>query len=78
MQSTLLRLLLKATNVATEHPNCLKLAKNSIIKPIFHNNKNTKLQLKMDLQQSSICSDQNINPSPDKFYTSAARTACNI
>ena len=44
----------------------------------FLTTKNEKSQHKIDLQQNSVWSEQNIYTSPTKFYMSTARTAGNI
>ena len=77
MQSKLLRLLQKATKGTTEHQKWPKIGKISLIN-LFFTTKIAKLQSQMDLRQNSVCSDQNIYPSPDKFYTSTACPAPNI
>ena len=59
MQSKFKRLLLKATIGFTEHQKWPNTGKNGIISPIF-TTKYAKLRHKMDLQQSSVCSEQNI------------------
>ena len=78
MQSKLLGLLLKATELTNEHQNQPKSFKKQHNKTYFSPHKKAKLQHKINLRQDSVCSDQNIYPNPDKFYMSIARTARNI
>ena len=63
MELTLLRQLLKATKVTTEHQKGLKIITT----------KKVKLRHKSYLRQNRVLSEQNIYPSPAKSLTSAAR-----
>ena len=65
MELKLLRQLLKASKVTTEHQKGLKTITT----------KKVKLQHNIYLQQNMVLSEQNIYPSPAKSKTSAA---CNI
>ena len=59
-------------------PDTVLLSNITLIKKKF-NTKNIKSeQKKMDLQQNSVYLEQNIYPSPDKFYTTAGRNRYDI
>ena len=66
MQSKLLILQLKSTEVTTEHQKWSKICKNQHKTTYSTPHKNAKLQHKMDLRQNSVCSEQNIYPRPKK------------